>query len=156
MEGYPGSVIVPAVYGRTAAASLKSSSARVAPNRDEALGASMSRTLRLIELATALAHELGLVARETPSGVSVKTRESAPVAHVYPARWDCLGIPIQSLRDRGWASEAEAIGAELQSLTSKRLTPKSPRLPSLDAVAGWETVRGVITRIARLYSPTER
>ena len=53
-EGYPGTVIVPAVYGRTAAASLKASGARRTPNRDEALAASKPETIQLLHLAREL------------------------------------------------------------------------------------------------------
>lgn len=153
-EGYPGTVIVPAVYGRTAAASLKASGGRRTPTREEALASSKPDTIRLIELATQLAQELGLLVQETPSGALLKTRDLASVANVYLANWDTLEIPIQPLRDRGWTNEADAIAAKVQAITRKRLTPKAPNLPSGDAVAGWDTVRDVIMQITSLYRAT--
>lgn len=150
-QGYPGTVIVPAVYGRTAAASLKPSGPRRTPNRDEALASSKPETVQLLKLADELAHDLGLVVQETPAGALLKTRDLASIVNVYLASWDSLEIPIQPLRDRGWTEEADAIAAKLQTLTTKRLTGKAPNIPSPDAVAGWATLRELITQIAALY-----
>lgn len=153
-DGYPGTVIVPAVYGRTAAASLKASGARRTPNRDEALASSKPETLQLLELTNGLAAELDLVVQETAAGALLKTRDLTSVANVYLANWDSIEIPIQPLRDRGWTDEADAITAQLQSLTSKRLTTKAPTLPSPDAVAGWTALRELIARIASIHRST--
>lgn len=150
-EGYPGTVIVPAVYGRTAAASLKPSGTRRGPNRTEALAASKPETIRLLELIAELSRELGLVVQETTAGALLKTPDLASVANVYLANWDSLDIPIQALRDSGWNEEADAIAKQLQLLTSKRLTPKVPNLPSPDAVREWENVRELLTQITSLY-----
>jgi len=154
-EGYPGTVIVPAVYGRTAAASLKASGARRTPNRDEALAASKPETIQLLHLARELARDLGLVLQETPAGALLKTRDLASVANVYLAGWDSLEVPIQPLRDRGWSEEADAIAAQLQALTHKRLTPKAPNIPSPDAVAGWAVLRVLLTRTTALYQSAQ-
>ncbi|HET9500582.1 MAG TPA: hypothetical protein VFO98_09990 [Marmoricola sp.] len=151
-DGYPGSVIVPAVFGRTAAASLKPTGARRTATRDEALTASRPETLQLIELASELAAELGLIVQETPSATLLKTRAMASVAIVYLASWDSLEVPLQPLRDRGWTSEADSIGATLQTITDKRLTAKAPNLPSVDAVAAWDTVSQLIRQIASLHA----
>lgn len=77
--------------------------------------------------------------------------ETASVANVYLAGWDSLEVPIQPLRDRGWSVEADAIAAQLQALTHKRLTPKAPNIPSPDAVAGWAVLRVLLTQTTALY-----
>jgi hypothetical protein len=110
-EGYPGKVIVPAVYGRTAAASLKHAGRRKAPSREEAMAASTPETLRLLELTSEVSAELGLVVQETPAGALLKTRNLESIANVYLATWNSLEIPLQPLRDRGWETEANSIGA---------------------------------------------
>lgn len=140
------------MFGRTAAASLKPTGARRTATRDEALTASRPETLQLIELASELAAELGLIVQETPSATLLKTRAMASVAIVYLASWDSLEIPLQPLRDRGWTSEADSIGATLQTITDKRLTAKAPNLPSVDAVAAWDTVSQLIRQIASLHA----
>jgi hypothetical protein len=77
-EGYPGRVIVPAVYGRTAAASQKSTTyqAKAHLGRESA----NPQTLRLAELVKALAAENGLSTQQLPSGLSLRRSDDSIIA----------------------------------------------------------------------------
>ena len=127
-EGHPGTVIVPAVYGRTAAASTKGGQRR-SLDRTAALAASKPATLRAIQLLEELARDVGLVLHQTPSGTLLKTPGRGSVANVYLANWDSLDVSLQPLRDRGWTQEADAVYAAMNSMTSKTLTMKNPTMP---------------------------
>lgn len=149
-DAYPGTVIVPAVYGRTAGASVKSAP-RSAPDRAAALSQSAASTIELLDLVTGLATDLGLVVHETPSGLLVKTNQRRSVANVYLAPYDAIDVPLKPLRERGWAIQADEILGQLRQLTTKPLTVKSPSLPSPDAVLHWEQVRALLEQVATLY-----
>jgi len=153
-EGHEGTVIVPAVYGRTAAASTKSAPRR-GIDRAAALAASKPATLSAMRLLDELAAELRLVVHQTPGGALLKTPGRGGVANVYLAAWDSLDVPLQPLRERGWTSEADAAYAELSRLTTKTLTLKNPTMPTDDAVANWDRLRPVLVTIANLYLSTE-
>jgi hypothetical protein len=154
-EGYPGTVIVPAVYGRTATASAKDSARRQTPDREELLRRSAPATLRLLELVEEIAVEKALVLHRAPSGALLKTRNRNSVANVYLAPYDTLDVPLQPLRDRGWVTEANALLARLQSSTPKRLTEKNPSLPTVDVVAHWGEIKTVLTEIVGMYERSD-
>lgn len=153
-QGHPGTVIVPAVYGRTASASVKSSTRRT-PDRDTLMAASKPATLKALELLDELAADLGLVVHQRPSGALLKTPGRGSVANVYLANWDSLDVPLQPLRDRGWDSAADAAYAAMSAVTDKVLTQKNPTMPTEDAVAHWDRLRPVLVDIAHLYLATE-
>lgn len=153
-EGHEGSVIVPAVFGRTAAASTKSP-ARRPVDRAKAIAASKPSTLRAMQLLEELARDLGLRVHETPGGALLKTPGRGSIANVYLAAWDSLDVPLQPLRERGWAAEAEAAHSAMSALTTKPLTLKNPTMPTGDAVANWDRLRPVLVDIAKLYLATE-
>lgn len=142
-EGHEGMVIVPTVFGRTAAASAKTSQ-RSTPDRATLLD-------RLDELAAAT----GLVVHQTPAGALLKTRRRASIANVYLADWDSIDVPLQPLRDRGWAAEAETVLTRLQAMTAKPLTEKVPTLPTADALRHWDELRPLLTEVAHLYLEQE-
>jgi hypothetical protein len=150
--GHEGTVIVPAVYGRTAAASVKGGLRRESPNRDEGLRRSPRATIELLELVEAFAAEEALVVHETPSGALLKTPGNASVANVYLGDYNALEVPLQPLRDRGWDPAADEAFAVLSRITTKVLTAKSPNVPPADAVTHWDKVRDVLVHNARLYT----
>jgi hypothetical protein len=153
-HGTPGSVIVPAVYGRTASASVKNV-ARRTPDREALLARSAPSTLKLLDLFEALAAEHGLVVHQTSSGVLLKTPGRGGVGNVYLAAWDSVDVPLQALRDRGWVAEADRALVALRQMTSKTLTEKNPTMPSEDALAHWPELRTVLVGIADLYLTAE-
>lgn len=149
--GHDGIVVVPAVFGRTAAASTKSSGRR-AVDRDVAWADSSQDTHRAVQLLSDLAEELDLVLTETPSGGTLaKTRSGGSVANVYLAPYDSLDVALNQLRSQGWTTEADSAFEAMSALTSKRLTAKNPAMPTADVVAGWHRLRPVLTEIARLH-----
>src|SRR4051794_34132631 len=79
-QGYEGTVIAPAVYSRTATASVKSSGRRPSPDRGELLSRSAPSTLEVLDLMEAFAAESGLVVHHTASGSLVKTPRKGAVA----------------------------------------------------------------------------
>ena len=149
---HPGTVLVPMVYGRTATASLKQGGTKPRPDRPQLLSRSDPATRQLLDLAAVLAHDLCLVVVETPSGSLIKAPTKGSVANIYLADWDTIDVPLQPLRDRGWVEEADRGLADLSRVTTKRLTPKNPNIPSADAVAKWTDLRAVLERIAALYA----
>lgn len=153
-DGHDGTVIVPAVYGRTAAASTKTSSRR-SVDRESALAASTPDTLTTIRLLGELATDLGLVVEETSSGAILKTPRRRSIAAVYLADWDSLDVSLEALRVRGWTSEADAAYTALSGLTSKVLTQKNPTMPTEDAVAHWDELRVILASVADLYLSSE-
>jgi hypothetical protein len=150
-EDYPGTVIVPAVYGRTAASSAKSGAPRIKQDREAHLAASSPATQRLLELTSEFAGGQSLTLRETPSGTLLKTDSGGSVANVYLGPYNYLEVPLEPLRERGWLEEADAFYRTLQGVTSKALTRKNPGVPSEDVVARWETVRAVLEEMSALY-----
>jgi hypothetical protein len=153
-EGHGGTVIVPAVYGRTAAASTKSTPRR-SVDRATALAASKPATLFAIQFLEDLAEDVGLVVHETPSGALLKTPGRGSVANVYLVGWDSVEVPLEPLRVRGWTEAADEAYAALSRLTAKGLTLKNPTMPTEDAVANWDRLRPVLVTIANLYLSTE-
>lgn len=152
--GHGATVIVPAVYGRTAAASRKTAPRR-SIDRAAALAASTPATLRALELVDAFAAEHGLVVHRASGGANLKTPGRGSVANVYLADWDSFEVPLEPLRERGWVREADALHAELSGLTSKTLTWKWPVMPTDDAVANWERLCPILLTVAELYRSIE-
>ena len=152
--GHDGMVIVPTVFGRTAAASAKTSSRRT-PDRAALLARSAPATLEILDRVDALAAERDLVVHPTPSGALLKTAGRGSVANVYLADYDSVDVPLQPLRDRGWTEQADALLARLQELTAKRLTAKNPTMPTADALAHWDRLRELLDEIADLYVAAE-
>lgn len=144
---YDGIVIVPTVYGRTAAASIKTERSTRA-SREGQLEKSQPSTHTLLELSEGLARELALTSRRTPGGLILQTSNRHTVAAIYLAPWDTLEIPLKQLREAGLVHEADQAWADLQALTSKALTEKHPQLPSADAVAKWEQVTSILKYVA--------
>jgi hypothetical protein len=153
-EGHEGMVIVPTVFGRTAAASAKTSQ-RSTPDRATLLERSQPSTLEMLDRFDELAAATGLVVHQTPAGALLKTRRRASIANVYLADWDSIDVPLQPLRDRGWAAEAESILTRLQAMTAKPLTEKVPTLPTTDALTHWNQLRPLLTEVASLYLEQE-
>lgn len=155
-EGHPGTVIVPAVYGRTATASAKSASRRNPVGRDDLLGRSAPSTLEMLDRIEQLAAEVALVVHDTPSGVLLKTPARRSVANVYLAPYDAVDVPLQPLRERGWVEDADSILAQLQRMTAKPLTEKNPSLPTGDAVLHWSELKALLTEIALRYMDADK
>jgi hypothetical protein len=153
-EGHEGMVIVPTVFGRTAAASAKTSQ-RSTLDRTTLLERSQPSTLEMLDRFDELAAATGLVVHQTPAGALLKTRRRASVANVYLADWDSLDVPLQPLRDRGWFAEAESVLTRLQAMTAKPLTEKTPTLPTADALGHWDELRHLLAEVAHLYLEQE-
>jgi hypothetical protein len=152
-EDYPGTVIVPAVYGRTAASSAKSGAPRARQDREAHLAASSPATHQVLNLLADFAASRGLSARETPGGLLVKTLDGGSVANVYLAPWNTVDVPLQPLRDRGWVAEADELHRSLQALTAKTLTVKNPAIPNEDVVARWDELRALLEHVVQLLQP---
>lgn len=153
-DGHEGMVIVPTVFGRTAAASAKTT-ARRTPDRESLLERSQPSTLEMLDRVSTFAADLGLVVHQTPAGALVKTPGRGSVVNVYLADWDSVDIALQPLRDRGWVAEADSVLTRLRRMTSKPLTEKNPTLPTADALLHWEDLRLVLVEIAHLYLENE-
>jgi hypothetical protein len=146
---HSGTVIVPAVFGRTSAASIKTSH-RKQQSRDELLGESLPETIELLTLLNALAAEEGFTIRDTRSGSLLKAASDRTVGCLYLANWNTLEVPLQPLRDRGFEVEADQAWKDLQAMTAKPLTRNTPNLPTADGIANWEALRGLLTTLAQL------
>ncbi|MFO6451522.1 MULTISPECIES: hypothetical protein [unclassified Aeromicrobium] len=153
-QGYDGTVIVPAVYGRTAAASAKTAPRR-SVDRQAAFAASKPSTLEAIELLNAFASDLDLIVDETGGGAILRTPNRQSIAAVYLADWDSFEVSLRSLQDRGWIAESDAAYDALSRMTAKRLTRKLPTMPTEDAVAHWDELRAVLAGIVALYLSAE-
>ncbi len=154
-DEYDGTVIVPAVFGRTAAASTKDSKRR-SGDREASLASTPAITLEAVRLLEELASDLGLVVHETPSATTAKTAAGTTIASVYLSPWNSLEVPLEQLRSHGWVDEADQAYDRLNRSTSKRLTFKSPLVPSADVVDQWDEVRSALTAMAALYLAEER
>jgi hypothetical protein len=152
--GHEGMVIVPTVFGRTAAASAKSA-VRATPDRATLLERSEPATLEMLDRVEKLAAATGLVVHQTPAGALLKTRGRASVANVYLADYDSLDVPLKPLRDRGWVAEADSAWTRLQAMTAKPLTEKVPTVPTTDALRHWDDLRTLLVEIAQLYLAQE-
>ena len=153
-EGHEGMVIVPTVFGRTAGASAKTS-VRSTPDRTTLLERSQPATLEMLNRFDELAADLGLVVHQTPAGALLKTPARASVANVYLADYDSVDVPLKPLRDRGWVAQADSALSRLQSMTAKRLTEKTPTLPTADALQHWNDLRPLLVEVAQLYLARE-
>jgi len=149
---HAGTILVPMVYGRTAAASAKSSGRRDRLDRSVLLERSDPATIEAIRLLGELGSELELRLYESPSGTFLKTGAGRTVANVYLADWNSLDIPLEPLRERGFAKEADSAHARLNALTTKPLTDKVPSLPTPEAVRHWPEIREVIKELAAIYA----
>lgn len=149
-DGYPGRVIVPAVHGRTAAASAKSPASPVR-DRATALAQSARETLELLSTLERWASQRRLQMQEVSSGALIKSHGRS-VANVYLAPDNGLEFPIQALRNRGHEVAAEEILLRLRELTKKSLTSKAPILPSEDAIASIDVVLRLLEQIESLQS----
>jgi len=149
-EGHGNAVIVPAVFGRTAAASTKTSSRRPI-DRAAALAASRPDTLKVVSLLEEFARRRDLVVRETPSTTGIKAPDGSTIASVYFGQWNELEVQLDELRSRGWGPQAETAFDELSQVTTKVLTRKRPLLPAEDVVANWGRVESVLGAMADLY-----
>lgn len=152
--GHPGSVFVPTVFGRTATASAKSSG-RGAPDRSVRMERSAPETLQAVGLLEELASDLGLEIQQSPAGTFMKTAAGRTVANVYFADWNSVDIPLEPLRERGFAKEADSAYERLRSFTTKPLTGKSPSLPAVEAVRNWQELRSLIADLASLYETAD-
>lgn len=148
-EGYPGKVIVPTLYGRTAAASRKSSSPRIDPQqiRAEASAEAWAAVRHLQQLADVQ----GLETRETPSGLQLKTADGATVGEVY-MQYNTLDIPLDAARGHGHDDEIEQMLTLLRGMTAKRLTRLTPAVPVADALTNWANISNLLIRLAALLS----
>jgi hypothetical protein len=151
-HGHKGIVIVPAVYGRTATASVKATPRSGGPDREVRLSRSVPATHEILRRVDALANDVGLVVQETPSGAILKTQQGQTVATVFLDKWNALDVPLQPLRDRGFDAEVAEMLADLRSVASKKLSEKVPELPTVDVAAEWPKVRAVLVRSAMLHS----
>lgn len=149
-DRHDGTVIVPAVFGRTAAASTKGQ-ARRPGDRAAALAASSPETLQAVRLLEDLAQQRGLLVQATPSASMLKSADGSTIAGVYLAPWNSLEIGLEQLRSRGWVDEADDAFDALRGATTKVLTRKSPLVPAEDVVANWDRISRVLVSIADLY-----
>lgn len=152
--GHVGQMIVPAVYGRTAAASTKSGQRRPR-DRATALSSSKPATIRMLGLIEELASAEGLRVRHTLGGAVLETPTGASVANAYLAPWDSIDIPLEPLRSLGWRAEAASFHAALGATTAKVLTLKFPSIPAEDVVKNWSAVQSVLKEIADLRRSSE-
>lgn len=150
-QGHGGTVIVPAVYGRTAAASTKSAG-RKPIERASAVAAADPETREVERLLKEFADDLGLGVYDASSSTSVKASDGTSLASVYFGRWNQLEVQLVELRSHGWTDEADRIVEELRALTTKTLTTKRPLVPARDVVANWGRVRSVLSSMAELYA----
>jgi hypothetical protein len=150
-EGQGGLVIVPTVYGRTAAAAQKERSSRPATSREELLERSLPATREVIERFLILAQERRFVTKASPAGLLLKTVRGESLANVYLAPADTADVPIKPLRERGWNEVADELHAQLQRLTTKLLATAYPPVPTVDVIKNWDEFEAVILKVAAAY-----
>lgn len=152
-EGQSERVLVPHVFGRTeAAAASKHHGATEQMSREEMQRRASQDTRAVIEEVTALAAQSDdLTTRETRASLQLRTGRAEVVAAVY-LNYDTVDIQIQPLRDRGFEAEADELLQTLQRVSSKSLPPKSPPVPTADAMANWDTVSEVLKRSTALFA----
>lgn len=151
-EGHDALVIVPSVFGRTAATVLKERSARPSGDRAELLERSLPATREALDRLSTLAQEHGFAIKETPAGLLLKTQRAESLANLYLATWDAVDVPIKPLRERGWDHDADALHARLQGLTTKHLTAAAPSVPTPDVIAHWDEFAAIVVQVAGLYA----
>ena len=149
-DGYPGTVVVPTVFGRTAAAISKSRT-RPRADRADAVARADESTRRVLDLTLEVARERDLLTRETPSGILLKTAAGESIANVYLADYNAVDFALKPLRDRGLESTADELLAQLSGMTAKRLTDRYPSVPADDVLTHWPEVVQVFDLIARSY-----
>lgn len=149
--GYDGLVIVPAVYGRTAAATQKAGVGRTRRSRDELIERSLPATREAMKRLLELADDRGFLTKETPAGLLLRSQKGESLANLYLSTWDAVDVPIKPLRERGWAKAADELHNRLQALTPKPLTPSAPSVPTTDVVARWDSFQTVVLGVADLY-----
>lgn len=138
-------VMVPAVFGRTAAASMKGAT-RGPGDRAAALAKATLEALEASRRLGALAEELDLVVRESRTGDHVETAERQAVTAVYYGSYNVVEFWLGRYRELGWPDVDEVAGL-LQTMTSKRLAQQYLNVPAQDALAHWATVEDVVRRM---------
>ncbi|MGP4102507.1 hypothetical protein [Nonomuraea sp. KM90] len=144
-ENHGWRTLVPAVYGRTAAASAKSVVAR--PSLSELRDQANEDVRTLWTLLEQWADEEDLILTHTAAGVIVSGRNDLRIAQLYPKN-RALCVNLDPLRGRGLNELAEACLATLRTLTNKPLTPAYPFFPAPDAVAKWDDVAKLLKQLA--------
>ncbi|WP_156080948.1 hypothetical protein [Microbispora rosea] len=137
--------LVPAVYGRTAAASAKSAIAQ--PSLRELRDKADEDVRALWTLLEQWADEGGRLLTNTAAGVIVSSRNDLRIAQLYPKN-RALCINLDPLRGRGREELAEACLATLRTLTNKPLTSAYPFFPAHDAVAKWDDIVKLLDQLA--------
>ncbi|MEV7806019.1 hypothetical protein AB0O28_24030 [Microbispora sp. NPDC088329] len=146
-EGYPGKTLVPVVYGRTAAASVKTTPQR--PNLQEMRQNADDHVRALWERLEQWARQQGRTLQNAPSGVRVLSQSGLRIVQLYPLD-AVLCFNLDPMRHRGHESLAASCLASLRALTAKTLTTAYPSVPARDAVAGWDRVEELLDRLSRL------
>ncbi|WP_167003288.1 hypothetical protein [Mumia sp. ZJ430] len=145
--GYEGTVIVPAVYGRTAGASRKTDR-RSAGSLEERLAASDDATRAVVERLRELAeHDEHFFLKTTPGGFHLRrSSDQVTVASVWIG-YRALDVPVENARRAG-RGDVDVMLESLQELTAKPLSPREPSIPSADALAHWDSIQMVIEALA--------
>ena len=152
-DGYDGTVIVPAVYGRTAAA-RKNRSGSGSLGRVAATAASEASTRTALTLVADWVESWDHDVVDTVAG-AMGTASDQTVASVYLAAWNGSGEPREPPRHRGHPAEPEALLTALSRTASARVTSKLPNLPSEEALEPWDELRPIVVEIARLYQQND-
>ncbi|MGV9387160.1 hypothetical protein ACWDRB_66085 [Nonomuraea sp. NPDC003707] len=144
-EDHGWRTLAPVVYGRTAAASAKSSVQRPRPSElREKVDEDVRELWTLLELWGA---QEGRQLTNSTSGVIVSGQNNLRIAQLYP-KDRALCFNLDPLRSRGRAELAEACLATLRTLTAKKLTPAYPFFPAHDAVAKWDDIAKLLEQLS--------
>ncbi|MFF3672230.1 hypothetical protein [Microtetraspora malaysiensis] len=146
-EGYPGKTLVPVLYGRTAAASVKTATQR--PDLREVRQNADDHVRALWDLLERWTQRQGVALQSAPSGIRVLSRSDLRVAQLYPSD-RVLCFNLDPMRKRGHESLAASCLESLLPLTTKALTSAYPSLPARDAVARWDDVETILDRLVHV------
>ncbi|MEV4455811.1 hypothetical protein [Microbispora sp. NPDC049633] len=146
-EGYPGKTLVPVVYGRTAAASVKTAPQR--PNLQEMRDSADDHVRELWDRLEQWTRQQGRALQNAPSGVRVLSRSGLRIVQLYPVD-KVLCFNLEPMRHRGHESLATSCLESLQALTAKALTTAYPSVPARDVVTRWDHVEVLLDRLSDL------
>lgn len=146
-DGFAGLTIVPRVIGRTAGAMTKQSAgkAKLTPEEYRAQASEMTRELG--EMLGSWARRHGYQVRETPQTRTVFRADDTVIARLYYTFDGAVDIDITSVRKQKGDAAADAALAQLQALTTKRLSKKWPSTPAEDIYRDWSGFEDLLERI---------
>jgi hypothetical protein len=147
--------LVPRLVGATAQARQSPGRDRASPGVEALLAAAPGHVRVVDERLRSWATRAGVVLRDTSSGRNLSLG-SLSLGMFYPA-WGALEIYLGALLEGGLAEEAEALHLDLDRLcASKRLTSRSPHLPTVDLAVHWDEVEPLLDRYAAARVRIER